>query len=322
MVELKYRSLFPDSFFEEEIRNGHTVTAQMKEIWAVELDLYIEFKRVCEKYNLKYYASDGTLLGAVRHNGFIPWDDDIDVRMFRDDYNKLCEIAPNEFAYPYFFQTEYTDRGSLYSHAKLRNSETTGILTSQYHPGMNFNQGIFFDIFPIDSVCDDELLLNEQMRRADVYRSRSYYAACYSLNFWLDPRTSSIKNTIKSLIQFCVYPIAKALSLYYYKKMEDTYSMYNDTATKRVGLFVWGNMKKCYSLRKDYDDIILMNFEFLKIPVPIGYNDILDRIYGNWHQFVKGGGLHGGVLFDTNKSYLNYLKKRDADDSYLKCLEN
>ena len=119
MVDLNI--VLPDGFLNEEVRCGYTVTKQMKEVWAVELDMLEKLLSVCKKHDIKIFASGGTMLGAVRHQGFIPWDDDIDMMMFRDDYEKLCKVAQEEFEYPYFFQTEYTDVGSLRGHAQLRN---------------------------------------------------------------------------------------------------------------------------------------------------------------------------------------------------------
>ncbi len=121
----------PNSFLEEEERNGFLVNQEMKEIWAIELDLFVELNRVCDKYDLKLLGDAGTILGAARHAGFIPWDDDMDFSMSRGDYTKLCEVAEREFRYPYFWQTEETDPGSCRGHGQLRNSETTAILKAE-----------------------------------------------------------------------------------------------------------------------------------------------------------------------------------------------
>ena len=97
------------SFLEEELRSGYLVSSKMKKIWAVQLDLLEQIKHVCSRYHLTYYADSGTLLGAVRHKGYIPWDDDIDIVMKRSDYNKLIEIAPIEFKKPYFLQSAHSE---------------------------------------------------------------------------------------------------------------------------------------------------------------------------------------------------------------------
>ena len=104
MVPLQLK--IDETFFLPEERNGYMVSSEMKKVWAVELDLLNEFARVCDKYRLKWFAHAGTMLGAVRHHGFIPWDDDIDVVMPREDYERLCSIGSSEFSRPYFFQNE------------------------------------------------------------------------------------------------------------------------------------------------------------------------------------------------------------------------
>ena len=147
MVKLNLE--IPEGWLEPEEKWGFQVTRQRKEIWAVELDLLHELDRVCKKHGLTFFADSGTMLGAIRHKGFIPWDDDIDVAMMRDEYEQLCKIAGEEFSYPYFFQTEYTDHGTLRGHAQLRNSMTTAVLKDENHTQYPFNQGIFIDIFPL-----------------------------------------------------------------------------------------------------------------------------------------------------------------------------
>ena len=146
----------PEDFLNEEIRCGYTVTKQKKELWAIELDLLVQVQKICKKHDIQYFAYAGTMLGAVRHNGFIPWDDDIDIMMTRANYKKFCDIAEKELEYTYFLQTEKTDTTTIMGLAKIRNSKTTGILKSHENRNFKFNQGIFLDIFPLDNIPDEE----------------------------------------------------------------------------------------------------------------------------------------------------------------------
>ncbi len=101
---------------------GYEVSAQMKRIWAMELDMVEKFVAVCREHNLKYMIMGGTLLGAVRHKGFIPWDNDIDILMPRKDFNKLLEIGPEAFKSPFFFQSPVIEEARFFSaDVKIRN---------------------------------------------------------------------------------------------------------------------------------------------------------------------------------------------------------
>ena len=141
-----------EKFYQKETRCGYEVSEKMKKVWAVELNLLEYFDQLCREHNLRYFVDYGTLLGAVRHQGFIPWDDDIDIVMLRDDYEKLKMIAQDEVSSPYFFQNSYTDI-MIWALAKLRDSRTTAIEYPDFPP--EFNQGIFLDIFPLDDAPDD-----------------------------------------------------------------------------------------------------------------------------------------------------------------------
>lgn len=87
---------------DEEVRCGHLVTAQTKRIWNIQLNLAARLLEVCKKHNLKIWCDGGTLLGAIRHKGFIPWDDDMDFAMMRKDFDILQKVATEEFSYPFF----------------------------------------------------------------------------------------------------------------------------------------------------------------------------------------------------------------------------
>ena len=116
-------------FYQEEVRCDYLVNEKMKKIWAIQLDLLNKLLEVCQKHDIKVFAFAGTLLGAVRHKGFIPWDDDVDVCMERKEYERFLEVCNDEFPHPYFLQTALTDKRHFCGYARLRNSNTTGIIS-------------------------------------------------------------------------------------------------------------------------------------------------------------------------------------------------
>ena len=300
MVDLKIT--LPEHFLDEEVRCDYLVSHEMKEVWAVELDLLAELDRVCKKYGIEYFAESGTLLGAVRHKGFIPWDDDIDVSMTRDNYDKLCAVAAKEFSEPYFLQTEYSDRGSLRGHAQLRNSKTTGILSGELQYKYKFNQGIFLDIFPFDNVPDD---LNERKRfikKLDRIRRISNFFGSISSRY-------SHRSGIKGLIRAVLYPLFKNAKNPWYRKLEKEAQKYNKQPTKQFRMIAYKSaLTALFYEKKDFEELVEVPFEMLTIPIPKDYENVLSTMYGkNWKTPIQSGSAHGGVIFDVNKSYSEYL---------------
>lgn len=303
---------FPEHFFDEEVRCGYTVSSDMKKVWAVELDLLNELLKVCKKYNIKIFASGGTMLGAVRHKGFIPWDDDIDMMMFREDYKKLCEVAKSEFKHPYFFQTEWTDRGSLRGHAQLRNSETTGILKSEENSNCTFNQGIFIDIFPLDTVIDDKKLFQKQSKKARKYKSK-YIRLVGISDRYINRSNNIIKRFIKKIASLTLGKFIKEqknpLYDFYYKKFEEECQRYDyikDSVYISSLSFMFNN-KRHFKYRSDYENLIEIDFEFMKIPMGANYDHALVQEYGNYMKFEKGTSCHGDIIFDVDNPYTKYL---------------
>lgn len=140
----------------------------LRKVQLEQLKMAVEVKRLCEKHDIKYFLDAGTLLGAVRHKGFIPWDDDLDMGMLREDYEKFCDIASKEMDQRFFLQTWHTDGEYGLPFAKVRMKGTV------YIEGKSAplqNNGIYIDIFPYDNVPQDEVkAVILKKKRIDICR--------------------------------------------------------------------------------------------------------------------------------------------------------
>lgn len=262
-----------NTFFNEEERCGYTVSPLMKKVWACELDLLQKLLSVCEKYNLRVFADAGTLIGAVRHNGFIPWDDDIDMVMPREDYNRLCEIAPKEFNHPYFFQTIYTDRGYGNRHAQLRNSDTAAI---PLNGKPKFNSGIFIDIFILDDIPSSCRLLARMVRQL-----------------------RQAQNIIKIGLRLGLPHSWITKKFNEYERIFSRYSKPDNTYVSKISL----HLREHVFLKEDFAVTEFHDFEHIKIPIPKGYDRILRINYGDYMQPKRVATGHGTMLYDTERSY-------------------
>lgn len=144
---------FPDSFFEDEVRNGFYVPALMKRSWAAQMEVLSDIAEVCSRHQIRWFAACGTLLGAVRHGGFIPWDDDLDIWMLREDYNRFNAIAEKELPKGYRIPRDREGCLRLFTIVWYGN----GICLDEEHlkklHGFPFAAGI--DIFPLDYLPPD-----------------------------------------------------------------------------------------------------------------------------------------------------------------------
>ena len=305
MVDLNI--ILPDNFLDEEERCGYLVSTKAKEVWAIELDLMAQFDAVCRKHNLTYFAGAGTLLGAIRHKGFIPWDDDMDFYMLREDYNKFVKLS-YEFKEPYFLQNAYTEQSLMRTFTRIRNSNT--MACTMWDQTFNINKGIFIDIFPLDGVSDNYWLNKIQMIK-DIY-----YQSCFK-EIRKDFTGLSRKNIIKHIganVLIFLNPMRWKGKMYFYKKYEANLSRYSREGTK-----VWGNRTlvfNCPKSRRPIDDwkhIKTVPFEFMSVPVPENYDEILTQQYGNYHVFPKNksaGKMHNELMISTNYSYDDYRRLR------------
>lgn len=307
---LKLAINIPSSFYEEEIREGYLVSSEMKKVWAGQLDLLYVFSKICEKHELKWFVHAGTMLGAVRHHGFIPWDDDIDVVMPRADYEKLCKVALDELAYPYFYQNEGTDKYFARNFSRIRNSATTAILDSEKDFRFPFNQGIFIDVFPYDNIPEQPQLnafSEELLELSDAWQWRNM------VHFYRPKRGSGLPKRIKYFLKHVYYRYLNPSAHDYLdllKKHHKTVTRYDTEATEYVGEMIIPPLNRHIWKKEWVEDLVYMPFEMMQVPVPSHYEDCLKASFGeNWRTPINQPTMHWGVFFDAEKPYTEYIRK-------------
>jgi lipopolysaccharide cholinephosphotransferase len=288
---------------EENTEQQFVTPESLKKVWAVEKDLLVKLLDVCRQKNLTCWVDGGTMLGTVRHHGFIPWDDDIDVIMPRKDYDILLHECNECFSHPYFLQSAYSDVDYYRGHAQLRNSDTCAIRPSDsYQP---FNQGIFIDICPLDGAPDDEAFRKEVIRKTSKTLK---FLKAKNTNILISGRLGLVFRKIKSR-----YVVSRRGWVTIYKEMED---MLRDAASTHRCTQVAQMSFSGDDLMMDRDifgDTVWMDFEDIKVPVPVGYDRFLTKQYGDYMTPVKEKSYHGTVVFDTEHSYKEILPRVRRD---------
>ena len=294
---------FPESFFVEEERLGFHIDQKRKEIWAVELDMLFELDRVCKKLSIPYFLDGGTLLGAARDGHFIPWDDDIDVSMLREDYDRFVQEAPTEFGYPLFLQTGYTENDYFRGHCQLRNSETCAILPHELNK-VCFNQGIFLDIFALDYLFPEKLERQYREKKQIYTRWKKWHAHDYHPN----PIRWGARWCRYILYRLCYHGSARL-----YKQMEDVFRSKDRSEFVDYLMYNSGPEKVHYLKRSWYEETVYLPFEGKLFPAPKRYPEYLLCYYGTDCMIPRNTSsehnIAGQVIYDTNRSYTEVMKE-------------
>lgn len=306
---------FPPGFFKEEAKTI-IVSPETKRLWAVLLDLLLEFDRVCRKNGIKYMIDGGTLLGAVRHGGFIPWDDDIDVIMLREEYEKLNRIAASEFSAPYFWQTNDTDSDHGRGFARLRNSSTTYMLCSEMSGGKSLfhhNQGVLIDVFICDNIPDRAEERSPFLKRLSKLQSRAWTLRNQGHAPWSMGLVSRIPEFIRKLGYLLLSSISKKnVSQRLLKRLDAEAQYYYRTPTEYVSHLTFcateGSRFFYMFSRKFFENLTEIEFEGYKFPATVHWDEYLTGFYGNWRKHVVGAGGSGKVFIDLDRPYTDYLK--------------
>ena len=271
---------------------------ELRQLKAVELKMLIAFIEICQKHQLRYFLLGGTLLGAVRHGGFIPWDDDIDVGMPRPDYEKFLQIAPTELTADYFLQNHQSDPEYPQCFSKIRDSSTTFIETSCKN--LHINHGVYIDIFPLDG-CPEQSKIKkyyQSIKLRQIRISNSLYLPSQNLQ-------SLAKNLIRRFTVLRYPNLKKTIRL-----QDEAYKKYSYDASESVANYggAWG-MKEIMP-RSYFGKGVSGTFEGITVTLPEKYDAYLTHCYGDYmtppppEQQV---GHHYCTVVDLNQPYQKYM---------------
>lgn len=281
---------------QDENRDGYLIPASMKKVWNVQLEMVKLLLDICNRNKLNIWADSGTLLGAVRNKGYIPWDDDIDMIMLRSDYDRLLEIADKEFPAPYFLQSAKNEAGFFRGHAQLRKSDTAAILKRDIW--QNFNQGIFVDIFVYDylpSSAQERSEIGRNVTKMQRVMNARMYGSLLSKNPLLHLLSKSIIKRQGGRYQ-------------YFKNIESLIKNRSDKSDSLLGAIMFKS--NCKIVKKEwYENTIYLPFEDIMMPVPKEYDKILTTLYGDYMTPSNAPTAHGSVIFDTDHPYAEVLDK-------------
>lgn len=272
---------------------------EMTSLQKIELEILKKIDEVCKKNNIKYWLDSGTLLGSVRHQGFIPWDDDVDIAMLREDYEKFLKVAQKDLENNYFLQTRETDKNYPLFFAKVRKNNTSFVEWA--FRGLNMNHGIYVDVFIFDTL--------------PLKDTEEYTKHCLTLNRQAIRKYVPTVNKKPSLsLSFIKGWIKKKLARAYFslkpsKKFDENI---NKEFTKYANQVYENRKLACLSFNDPYyfyeNDIFptkTLKFEDYEFPVPNNYDKHLKTYYGEYMVIpsVENRETHSVKFVDFNKEY-------------------
>lgn len=264
---------------------------------SAEFKILCDFDRVCRKNNLTYFLCSGTLLGSVRHKGFIPWDDDIDVCMPIKDYKKFCKIANKELDSKFFFQNYQTDF-CYWFFGKIRMNNTTCI--EKGWENKKIHQGVWIDLFPIIGVYADDKK-NQKLNRIQNRLKKLLKLKFDSLS------GKKVGGGKRTLIRFVpVSLIRKCVSLC-------TFFIHRPHTKFEQCCYLWGTCEISNRFKSTlFQDLTELQFEGESFYVPKAWDEILTKEYGDYMTppppDKRNGGDHEISIVDLSKDYKEYIK--------------
>lgn len=238
------------------------------------IEIAVEIDRVCRENNLRYFLMGGSLLGAIRHDGIIPWDDDIDIAMPREDYEKLRKISQTAFQSRFRFATHDLDKDYPYFYAKVFHQETTFVeLEDPFYLG-----GVFVDVFPIDGLPSNRFLMNLHYKRFYFWRKICKYTTLKKMVCDGSRFKQTMQNVAHRLINAL---ITNTFAISQCDRVAKKY-LFDDC--EYVANLCGAYGKKEITLKTNMDTYKEHVFEGYNLLIPEGYENILTKTYGDYMQ--------------------------------------
>ena len=290
-----------DNYFKEEERCGFKISSMMKRVWAVEMDVLTEIDRICKEYGLTYYAAFGTMLGAVRHNGFVPWDDDIDIYMLRPDYQALMKVLSDELPQGYYNSSSYSDSTHMQPLTSVMNTKyiITDVSERKKVYGCPYICGV--DIFPLDYIQSDaeEFSVFRNLYTIIYSTAREYYQ--YS--------KEELEEYLKRIEEMCNTKIDREGNIpnQLWLLLDKVAGIFGEDECEYL-TYLPTNI--CYDAELKYKKEWFKSakrfpFEYISVPLPNGYDELLKVTYSDYMKYDKQRGrAHDYPFYKKQEEFL------------------
>jgi len=296
---------FPEEYFKTEERDGFLVSEVMKRAWAAQMEILMRIIEICDRHGLTYYMYWGSLIGTVRHQGFIPWDDDVDIALIGEDYVRFLEVAKAELPPEYEVNNMYTvdDWDNYFTRIVNGDIAKCGIEYAEAYHGCTLTMGV--DVFPLYYVPRDEQFAAQQRELLTLIGQAGYY---------LEHQEN------ENLVQSCA--LIQEVTGYQFggtKTMATQLGLLFDQISRMakaeesdyVTSFREG-MRKDYNLPKEWFEPIQMPYENIMVTVPKEYDAILRKTFGDYRIPIRGTAAHDYPSFQ--KQMKLFAKNYDVHD--------
>ncbi len=293
--------IFSEDFFKKETKCDFEVPEMMKRAWAAQMELLETVIRICDKNQLQYFADGGTLLGAVRHQGFIPWDDDIDLCMKREDYMKLVQILPRELPpgmamAGMYADTERLRRQSFHPYIKVVADSRQWDFNEymkRFH-GFPYPK-IAVEIFPLDYISRD----SESQKIQSLILATGFYAS----DHWEElEQEGLLEGVLSSLESTCGQSIPREGNVqnFLWKLLDKVSSLYREEEGDELTNYYYYLQIPGFRFKKEwYGETVSLPFEQMELAVPCGWHEILTAEYGDYMVYNRSMTYHTYPFYGT-----------------------